>query len=60
MKAAVEAWGAGSNLFHQDFTKETDDPDVVAVTMSKPGMVLRCERRSINARRMSPTFGLCP
>lgn len=41
MKAALEAWGAGSNLFHQGVAKETDDPDVVAATMSKPGMVLK-------------------
>jgi colicin import membrane protein len=41
MKAALEAWGAGSNLFHQGFAKETDDADVVAATMSKPGVVLR-------------------
>src|SRR3954463_10943154 len=41
MKAALEAWGAGSNLFHQGFAKETDDSDVVAATMSKPGVVLR-------------------
>lgn len=41
MKAAMEAWGAGSNLFHQGFAKETDDADVVAATMSKPGVVLR-------------------
>jgi hypothetical protein len=26
MKAALEAWGAGSNLFHQGIAKETDDP----------------------------------
>jgi colicin import membrane protein len=41
MKAALEAWGAGSNLFHQGFAKETDDSAVVAATMSKPGVVLR-------------------
>jgi hypothetical protein len=41
MKAALEAWGAGSNLFHQGVTKETDDPDVVAATLSKPGVVLK-------------------
>src|SRR5579862_7453881 len=41
MKAALEAWGAGSNLFHQGFAKETDDPDVVAATMSRPGVVLK-------------------
>src|ERR1700739_4044657 len=41
MKAALEAWGAGSNLFHQGVARETDDPDVVAATMSKPGAVLK-------------------
>jgi colicin import membrane protein len=41
MKAALEAWGAGSTLFHQGFAKETEDADVVAATMSKPGVVLR-------------------
>ncbi|MDA9409684.1 cell envelope biogenesis protein TolA [Bradyrhizobium sp. CCBAU 45384] len=41
MKAALEAWGAGSNLFHQGLAKETDDPEVVAATMAKPGVVLR-------------------
>lgn len=41
MKAALEAWGAGSNLFHQGVAKETEDPDVVAATMAAPGVVLR-------------------
>jgi hypothetical protein len=41
MKAALEAWGAGSNLFHQGVAREADDPDVVAATMSKPGVILR-------------------
>jgi hypothetical protein len=41
MKRALEVWGAGSNLFHQGFSKETDDPEVVAATMSKPGVVLK-------------------
>ena len=41
MKAALEAWGAGSNLFHQGVAKESGDPEVVAATMSKPGIVLR-------------------
>jgi len=41
MKAALEAWGAGSNLFHQGVAKESGDPEVVAATMSKPGVVLR-------------------
>jgi hypothetical protein len=41
MKAALEAWGAGSNLFHQGFAKETADPDIAAATMAKPGVVLK-------------------
>jgi hypothetical protein len=41
MKAALDAWGAGSNLFHQGAAKETDDPDAVAATMAQPGVVLR-------------------
>ncbi|MGX4805102.1 cell envelope biogenesis protein TolA [Bradyrhizobium guangdongense] len=41
MKAALEAWGAKSNLFHQGIAKETDDPDIVAATMAAPGIVLR-------------------
>jgi colicin import membrane protein len=41
MKAALEAWGSKSNLFHQGFAKEVDDPEVIAATMSKPGVILR-------------------
>lgn len=41
MKAALEAWGADSNLFHQGAAKESDDPDVIAATMKRPGVVLR-------------------
>ena len=41
MKAALEAWGSKSNLFHQGFATEVDDPDVIAATMSKPGVILR-------------------
>jgi hypothetical protein len=32
MKAALEAWGADSNLFHQGAAKESHDPDVIAAT----------------------------
>jgi hypothetical protein len=41
MKAALEAWGADSNLFHQGAAKESNDPDVIAATMAKPGVVLK-------------------
>jgi colicin import membrane protein len=41
MKAALEAWGSNSNLFHQGVAKESSDPDVIAAAMSKPGIILR-------------------
>lgn len=41
MKAALEAWGADSNLFHQGMAKESHDPDVIVATMAKPGVVLK-------------------
>ena len=41
MKAALEAWGADSNLFHQGAAVESDDADVIAATMAKPGVVLK-------------------
>jgi hypothetical protein len=41
MKAALEAWGADSNLFHQGAATESEDPDVVAATMAAPGLVLK-------------------
>ena len=34
MKAALEAWGADSNLFHQGAAQESLDPDVIAATMA--------------------------
>ena len=41
MTAALQAWGSETNLFHQGFAKETDDPAIVAATLAKPGVVLR-------------------
>jgi hypothetical protein len=41
MKAALEAWGASSNLFHQGFAKETRDSQAIAATMAKPGVILQ-------------------
>jgi colicin import membrane protein len=40
-KAALEAWGSGSNLFAHGLAKEADDPAVVAATMARPGVVLK-------------------
>jgi len=41
MKAALEAWGADSNLFHQGAAKQSEDPDVIAPTLAAPGVVLK-------------------
>lgn len=41
MKAALEAWGSTSNLFHQGFAQQSDDPKIVAATLKRPGVVLR-------------------
>jgi hypothetical protein len=41
MKAALEAWGADSNLFHQGAAKQSEDRDIVAATMAKPGVMLK-------------------
>ena len=41
MKAALEARGADSNLFHQGVARLSDDPEVIAATMAKPGIVLK-------------------
>lgn len=41
MKAALQAWDAGRNLFRDGFAKVSDDPDAVAATLSRPGVVLR-------------------
>jgi colicin import membrane protein len=41
MKAALEARGSNMNLFHTGFAKETDDPEIVAAAIVKPGVVLK-------------------
>lgn len=42
MKAALKAWGASeSNLFQQGFAKQSEDQQVIAAAMAKPGVVLR-------------------
>ena len=41
MKAAAEAWGAGSDIFKRGFAKQTEDPKVVKAAMAAPGVVLR-------------------
>lgn len=40
MKAALEAWGADSNLFHQGAATESDDPGTIAATMARRSIPL--------------------
>ena len=56
MKAALEAWGADSNLFHQGAAKQSEDPDVVAATMAKPGVMLK---RPVGSNGPSRSTPLC-
>src|SRR5436190_24042605 len=41
MKAAAEAWGSNIEDFGRGFAKQTDDAEIVAATMAKPGVVLK-------------------
>jgi len=41
MKAALEAWGSNTNLFHQGFAKEVTAGPVVEATLANPGVVLK-------------------
>src|SRR5215471_18067279 len=41
MKAAADAWGSRTNVFTQGLANETRDPEIVAATMARPGVVLR-------------------
>ena len=41
MKAALEIWGAGRDLFQRGYAKETNDPAIVKATMANPGTVLK-------------------
>jgi hypothetical protein len=37
MKAALEAWGTSTNLFHSGFAFESNDPRIIKAAMEKPG-----------------------
>jgi len=41
MKAAAEAWGSDKDVFKKGFARVTNDPEIVAATMAKPGVLLR-------------------
>src|SRR5215469_14113160 len=40
-KAALEAWGAGSNLFAHGFASVVTDPELAKAALRKPGVVLK-------------------
>lgn len=40
-KAALTAWGAGSNLFAQGFASAVTDPQLTQAALAKPGVVLK-------------------
>ena len=40
-KAALEAWGAGSNLFAHGFASIVADPELAKAALRKPGVVLK-------------------
>lgn len=46
MKAALEAWGAGSNLFAQGLAEAVTDPALSEVALAKPGQVIKVARGS--------------
>lgn len=41
MKAALEIWGADSNLFHQGFASEVTDLRTTSAALDNPGIVLK-------------------
>ena len=57
MKAALEAWGSNLNLFHKGLAREVDDPDIVAATLAKPGVVLQRPVRAATRTRLNLRIG---
>lgn len=45
-KAALEAWGADSNIFAQGIAEEVTDPDLMEEPLADPGKVIRRVRAS--------------
>jgi hypothetical protein len=45
-KAALEAWGAGTNLFSQGAAHVVTDPKLVKEPLEKPGRVIKVPRGS--------------
>ena len=45
-KAALEAWGADSNLFGQGIAEQVDDPELMEEPLANPGKVIKRARGS--------------
>ena len=45
-KAALEAWGADSNLFGQGIAEQVDDPELMEEPLANPGKVIKRVRGS--------------
>jgi colicin import membrane protein len=41
MKAAAEAWGSNIDVFKNGFAAQTEDLNIIAATLSRPGVVLK-------------------
>ena len=49
-KAALEAWGAGANLFARGTAEEVTDPKLTAAPLERPGEVIRVSRGDLSAQ----------
>jgi hypothetical protein len=47
-KAALEAWGADSNLFAQGIAQQVDDPKLMEEPLANPGKVIKRVRGSVD------------
>lgn len=47
MKAALEAWGADSNLFASGSAEQVEDPDMMREPLANPGKVIRRSRGTL-------------
>ena len=49
-KAALEAWGAGANLFARGTAEQVTDPRLMAEPLAHPGEVIRVSRGDLKAQ----------
>ena len=49
-KAALEAWGADSNIFAQGIAEQVTDPKLMAEPLARPGEVVKLSRGDLSAQ----------